>query len=68
MAVPSFGLGMNESVFVCYSRKDEGLALKLADRLKKRSVNIWIDQWNIEPLAGLFLQRPRDRQRDPKPD
>ena len=42
---------MNGSVFVCYSRNDEAFVLELARRLKERSVNVWIDQWDIAPSA-----------------
>jgi hypothetical protein len=36
-------------VFFCYAREDQDFALKLAQNLKNRGVNIWIDQWNIGP-------------------
>jgi tetratricopeptide (TPR) repeat protein len=40
---------MDDHVFVCYSRKDEDFALKLATNLKNQGVPIWLDQWDILP-------------------
>jgi len=34
-------------LFVCYSRKDESFTLEIAQNLKDKGVDIWIDQWNI---------------------
>jgi hypothetical protein len=44
------GMRMDESVFICYSRKNEDFVLKLADNLKREGVPVWLDQWDI--VAG----------------
>jgi predicted MPP superfamily phosphohydrolase len=38
-------------IFFCYAREDQEFALKMAQNLKDRGVDIWIDQWNIRPGA-----------------
>jgi hypothetical protein len=38
---------MNDRVFICYSRKDENFALKLAKNLKRKGIPVWLDQWDI---------------------
>ena len=43
---------MGDNVFICYSRKDEGFALKLATNLKSQGVPIWLDQWDIPTGAN----------------
>ncbi len=43
---------MGDNVFICYSRKDEGFALKLATNLKNQGVPIWLDQWDIPTGAN----------------
>lgn len=38
---------MSDYVFICYSRRDEDFALKLAEKLKSEGTPVWIDQWDI---------------------
>lgn len=38
-----------EVVFVCYDRDDEEFSLALATKIKEKGINVWIDQWNLEP-------------------
>lgn len=42
---------MDGHVFICYSRNDEDLVLKLATILKQQGVPVWLDQWDIPPGA-----------------
>src|SRR6185295_3945023 len=37
-------------VFISYDRDDdEKFALQLAAKIKEHGVNVWVDQWNLEP-------------------
>jgi hypothetical protein len=39
------------SVFVCYTRSDQGFVLPLAEALREQEVPIWLDQWDIPASA-----------------
>src|SRR5262249_10055442 len=39
-------------VFICYARKDKEFVLKLGGILKRRSVPVWLDAWDIPAGAN----------------
>ncbi|MCB1760426.1 MAG: toll/interleukin-1 receptor domain-containing protein [Gammaproteobacteria bacterium] len=36
-----------DRVFLSYAREDSGFSLALANEIKQKGVNIWVDQWDI---------------------
>ena len=36
-------------VFISYAHKDQDFVLKLAEHLRQRDVNLWLDQFDIPP-------------------
>lgn len=42
---------MSDCVFISYARKDQDFVLRLGEKLKERTVSVWLDQWNI-PAGG----------------
>jgi MoxR-like ATPase len=41
----------NVSAFVCYARADQDFVLALAESVRRRVPDLWLDQWSIPPGA-----------------
>jgi formylglycine-generating enzyme required for sulfatase activity len=40
---------MADHVFISYAREDQAFVLALAERLRDRGVQVWLDRWNLSP-------------------
>lgn len=48
---PSEALATSYDVFLCYNSEDKESVRKVAEKLKRRGIRPWFDEWEVPPFA-----------------